>query len=931
MALFAQFRIDASKHVARKTGGSAVRVSAYRAGERLIDERTGEIHDFSRRKGVVHSEIVMPDTGGPEWTRGQLWNAAEVAENRKDGRVARKVEMSLPCDATAEQREEIARAWAKELANTYGVAVDFAIHLPDKDGDQRNHHVHLMMTTRQITPEGLAGKAPLELSNSDQAKRGLLTGREAIWDMRERAAEVFNRTCKSLRLDMYADPRSYAEQGLELTPTKHIGVHAKAMERKGIKAERIDLFNAERQEQAEQIKDRPEVILDKITATQAVFSRHDIARELNRYIDDTDQFQTLLTKLEESSLLVQLAPEETDGGRTFPARYSTRDMIEAEQRMVDAAEALAGRQSHGVEETKVKVAIERAGTVTDEQRQAVEHVTKAGQIAAIIGDAGTGKSFSMRVAKEAWEADGYRVRGAALAGKAADELQAGSGIGSRTIASLEYAWKVGRDNLTSRDVLVIDEAGMIGSRQLGRVLETAQKAGAKVVLLGDDKQLAAIEAGAAFRAVIERVGAAEITEIRRQREGWAREASQHLARGSVQAGLHAYAERGYIKMHDTREGARDELARAWMTDHGKGSAIILAHSNRDVQALNAAVRDARKERGELVGETRFQTERDGRDFAAGDRIVFLRNDSGLAVKNGTLGTIEQARANLLGVRLDDGSFREVRQNSYAAIDHGYAVTVHKAQGVTVDRAYVLATPGMDRSLAYVAMTRHRDAVTLIGGRDDFASYKKMVHVLARQRPKESTLDFADRRGFDGESVLRRWIDRGRTILNDLANRAREAMRSALEKSGHPTDTVLAVPDAVRQAFPLQAPEGDVAKDRPGGSTTQQPTAAAVNDQEHRRIEVAAKQLVSQFSTLCIKRRMKANGYTDEGSEWTSLSNEEREQVERFNALPKERQEAELDTMRKASMERFTRDPKAIERDRQKHRQRDRERGRDRGR
>ncbi|MFN3983827.1 MAG: AAA family ATPase, partial [Caldilinea sp.] len=168
---------------------------------------------------------------------------------------------------------------------------------------------------------------------------------------------------------------------------------------------------------------------------------------------------------------------------------------------------------------------------------------------------GTGKSFSMKVAREAWEAAGYNVRGAALAGKAADELQAGSGIDSRTLASLEFAWKNGKDKLTSRDVLVIDEAGMIGSRQLGRVLKAAEQAGAKVVLLGDDKQLAAIEAGAAFRGVVQHVGAAEITEVRRQKEAWARAAGQELARGSVADGLAAYAERGHVKIHDSREAA----------------------------------------------------------------------------------------------------------------------------------------------------------------------------------------------------------------------------------------------------------------------------------------------------------------------------------------------------------------------------------------
>lgn len=189
-----------------------------------------------------------------------------------------------------------------------------------------------------------------------------------------------------------------------------------------------------------------------------------------------------------------------------------------------------------------------------------------------------------------------------------------------------------------------------------------------------------------------------------------------LNRGLAQA----YAERGHVKISDSREAARDALAVAYVADQGTGSQIILAHSNNaDVQALNEAVREARKERGELAGIARFMTERGGREFAQGDRLVFLRNDRELDVKNGTLGTVERAEDGRLAVRLDSGEMREFSAEQYAAVDHGYAVTIHKAQGVTVDRAYLLATPGMDRSLAYVGITRHREAVTLFAGADDF--------------------------------------------------------------------------------------------------------------------------------------------------------------------------------------------------------------------
>ncbi|PLO97196.1 Ti-type conjugative transfer relaxase TraA, partial [Klebsiella pneumoniae] len=398
---------------------------------------------------------------------------------------------------------------------------------------------------------------------------------------------------------------------------------------------------------------------------------------------------------------------------------------------------------------------------------------------------------------------------------------------------------------------------------------------------------------------VQRVRAAEITEVRRQKHAWMREAGQQLARGSVVDGLAAYAERGHVQIHGSREAARDALAAAYVADQGTGSQIILAHSNADVQALNEAVREARKERGELAGIARFMTERGGREFAQGDRLVFLRNDRELDVKNGTLGTVERAENGRLAVRLDSGEMREFSAEQYAAVDHGYAVTIHKAQGVTVDRAYLLATPGMDRSLAYVGMTRHREAVTLFAGADDFtdrragrlvdhgaAPYEhdpknglsyfatlendkgerhtiwgvdleraiadsgaqigdriglahggaqtvrlpdgrmverntwhvqtaeelaagKLAQVMGRQRPKESTLDylpdFAEQRGFDSESVLRRWVERGRAKVAHLAGRMRDALRRGLERHGRP-DLMPATDIAGKPAMPQQQVE-----------------------------------------------------------------------------------------------------------------------------
>lgn len=797
----------------RASGHSAVAAAAYRSGSKLVDERTGEVHDFTRKSGVLSAEVIAPK-GMPTPDRERLWNAAEAAEKRKDARTAREWRLALPHELSQEERTAVAHRMAQAIADRYGVAVDVCIHAPNKDGDERNFHAHMLATTRRINDDGSLGvKSAIELANKDRKKAGIAgTTQDEIRDLRREWAAIANAALEKEGQSVRIDYRSYDEQGVSLTPTRHIGPDAVAIERRGGEAERIDLHNTDRQGQARQIADRPELILDKLTATKAVFDRRDIAAELNRYIDDTTQFQTLLAKLETSPQLVEMEPA---NGRQ-PARYSTRDMVETERRMADTAQRLSSSGTHGVSVATAQAVIDGAGTLSDEQKTAVRHVTQAGSLAVVIGDAGTGKSFSMKVAREAWEAQGFTVRGAALAGKAADELQAGSGIESRTLASLEYAWKEGKSKLTSRDVLVIDEAGMIGSRQLGRVLDAAEKAGAKVVLLGDHKQLAAIEAGAAFRAVVQHVGASEITEVRRQRQAWAREAGQQFARGSVADGLRAYDERGHVQIRDSREAARKALAAVYVGDKDMGSQIVLAHSNKDVLALNEAIREARKDRGELDSAARFMTDRGGREFAAGDRIVFLRNDRDLGVKNGTLGTVERAGHGGLSVRLDSGEMRQVNAEQYSAVDHGYAVTVHKAQGVTVDRAYLLATPGMDRSLAYVGMTRHRDSATLFaavedfGGKGEDAARVQLTRTLGRERPKESTLDFADRRGFDGEGVLRRWIERGRAKVGALAKRAEQAIGRVLERAGR-GDQVLTMATASKLAQAVSAPPAHAPK------------------------------------------------------------------------------------------------------------------------
>ena len=764
------------KPISRASGRSAVAAAAYRAGESLTNERDGLTHDFSRREGVEHAEIVLPHGVEAAWAkdRSALWNAAERREQRKDARVAREFEIALPHELTAEQRLEATRAFAQSLADRYEAAVDVAVHSPHGETDIRNHHAHLMMTVRSVGPEGLGDKTLMERENKWLLSRALPTTQLQLRGIRQSWEGIANERLAAAGLDIRIDHRSHQERGLEIEPTEHMGVHATQMQRDGMDVSRVRLDAEAARRNGELIRQKPEQVLSLITGEKSVFDRHDIARTLHRYVDQPEAFQAAFAKVMASPVLVELQAEQSSGQgaidrriKSAEARYSTREMVNLERNLAQSAMRMREVRGHGVERQHVEAALAghdaaiRQSVATDTfaklergevsaenrnnqiataglsegQRTAVEHITGGEQIAAVVGFAGAGKSTMLAAARQAWERQGYTVHGATLSGKAAEGLEESSGIASRTLASWDHGWNAGRGELGPKDVLVIDEAGMVGSRQLARFVGETERRGAKLVLVGDHEQLQAIGAGAPFRAIAERTGFAELRDIRRQRDDWQRAASMDFARHRTGQGLAVYAEHGGVRFSQSREGARSQIVRDYMADlqqRPDGSRLAMAHRRVDVRALNEEIRAARQQGGDLArggeaGERSFQTNEGERCFAAGDRIVFLENNRDLGVKNGMLGTVTAVEDGWLEARLDGkgraGAERTVSMAiaDYAAIDHGYATTIHKTQGATVDRSFVLASSTMDRHLTYVAMTRHREEGRLYVGRDEFMS------------------------------------------------------------------------------------------------------------------------------------------------------------------------------------------------------------------
>jgi ATP-dependent exoDNAse (exonuclease V) alpha subunit len=260
--------------------------------------------------------------------------------------------------------------------------------------------------------------------------------------------------------------------------------------------------------------------------------------------------------------------------------------------------------------------------------------------------------------------------------------------------------------------------------------------------------------------VVGQAGMVELTQVRRQKEAWAREATQDLATGRTLEAINAYGSHGALIARATREEAQRQLLAAWSKDRKANpneSRLILAYTRDDVRELNREAREILKAEGKFGRGEAVQTTRGAREFAAGDRIMFLRNEKSLGVKNGTLGTVERIGGGALQVRLDgkDETRIAIETKDYQDLDYGYASTIHKSQGATVDRSYVLASQYFDRHTSYVALSRHREAATLFYAQDEFAgprgqgapdaaaAKRNLEYILSRARPKELAHDYLE--------------------------------------------------------------------------------------------------------------------------------------------------------------------------------------------
>jgi conjugative relaxase-like TrwC/TraI family protein len=466
---------------------------------------------------------------------------------------------------------------------------------------------------------------------------------------------------------------------------------------------------------------------DGLTASASTFTRPEVLVALGAGLAGTGR-----TELEvlADRFLAQRAVSVVADRALEERRWSTPELLAVEQQLVTSATGRTGEQTAVASHEAVREALVAHPTAGTDQQAMVRDLCQGGQgVAVVVGRAGTGKTFALGVARHAWQLDGYRLLATAPTGIATMSLQ---GEGFEEVATCDRLLgdlDKGHELLDARTLLVVDEAGMVGSRKLTRLLEHADLAQAKVVLVGDDRQLAAIDAGGGFRALRLRLGASELTENRRQQQAWEREALDLVRGGLVEEAVAAYQAHDRVVAADSKPAATLALLQDWwrawqQADHDPSQeVIVLAARRAEVDRLNTACQELQAARGHL-GPERLQVE--DRRLAVGDRVVCGHNAIGeLGVANGSRGTITafDPQSRTLTIRLDGTDGRTVTlPRSYLdgrgrgewnrRVDLAYATTGHRAQGLTRGRALVRLTGGEDVNWLYVQLSRARQDTRL---------------------------------------------------------------------------------------------------------------------------------------------------------------------------------------------------------------------------
>lgn len=735
----------------RAKGHSAVAAAAYRSAERLFDERYGKEYNYENKENVVYSCIILPEGADEKFRNRQyLWNEVEKAEIKSNSRVCKDIVLALPKELNQQEWIELSKRFTEEQFTSRGIAADIAIH-----ENKENPHCHILVTTRRLVGDKFTEKARDLDGMLRHSSFGNFSSQNSTYntDWKNLQNKYFDEKNLNIRVD-----QNY------IIPQVHTGSAASDEEKY------LNEINRIKYEQSRQIAlNNPDAVLALLTMRETVFSQYDIESIAYKHSNDLHEYNQILNNILNNEKLVILGK-----GQDGIERYTTKYAIHQEYKLDRYAKVISIRDTNCVPSWKTDLFIKQK-SLSIEQVKAVKHITEARDLAIVIGKPGTGKTYMLNTAKEIWNHDGHKVYGATVSGIASDNLQKETGIASRTIASWDRLFDNGF-KFTKKDVLVVDEAGMVNLYQMKILFEQAKNSGAKIILVGDPDQLNPIGPGAPLRLMAGQFGYSEMTDIRRQKINWQRDITYNLALGDINA-VDVYKDRGNLVMLSVPENAKRELIEQWsrgITSDNISNSIIMAHRNADVYDLNIMARSELINTGILKGEESIiKTNNGNLKILSGERILFTRNDKDSMVKNGNFATVISTNGNTLEVMIDKRETPvSIDLKKYDNISYGYAATVHKLQGVTIDKSFVYyGGKYWNKNLNLVALSRHRDDIKIFADTRTHKNYDILKQRLNRAEFKDSVLNypvaFSLRYGVDPDSVMGKVLNKFNEVIEKV--------------------------------------------------------------------------------------------------------------------------------------------------------------------
>ena len=446
--------------ISRGRGQSVVAAAAYRLGAALRDERYGVTHNYTGKRGVVHSEIMAPPET-PAWVRDRetLWNKVEASEMRKDSQLARLLEVGLPVELSGDERVALVRDFVAKKFVATGMIADFCIR-----GDTNNPHAHILLTLRGVTPTGFG------------PKERRWNGKSALLEWRSAWAAQANAHLARAGHAVRIDHRTLEAQQIELTPGRRIGVGLARQRDQTLPSHLTDRI-AEQQriahENGETILEDPTVALRALTHQRPIFTSRELAQYLRSRTSSAAQFDAVFNAVTQAADFVALEPTAGPQGR-----FTSRDMIEAETSLTRRAASMMARRDHGVAPDRQSAVASQFG-LADAVRRAFEYLMSEGDAKALAVADGA-KVVLLAASCQAWGAEGFAV------------------VGSE--------WHPGSDMLTRRTVLLLDASHLMGVKELERALAAADRARAKAVCIADSDQLRAMKVVSPFQNLLCQVG-----------------------------------------------------------------------------------------------------------------------------------------------------------------------------------------------------------------------------------------------------------------------------------------------------------------------------------------------------------------------------------------------------------------------------------------